>query len=163
MQLEIGHDLHILEDEVLVAIGELELLEAVAGHVAKLGVVVDSAEEHGVVGGLSSESSDQRKLEMPRRKSRKAHLAQIGQNMSTRRRIGLVTRLGRSGPPLLLDRLGLLLPLYHIQDLLLLPKLLNRILIRLHQRLLTPHDRLAIHLPLQRRHLAPFHPLELLR
>jgi hypothetical protein len=49
MKLKIGHDFHIFEDEILVAVEELFLLKTVSSHEFQLVVVVESSEQHRMI------------------------------------------------------------------------------------------------------------------
>jgi hypothetical protein len=71
VKLKVGHHLHVLEDEVLVAVEELLLLQAVPSHEAERLLVVEAAEEHGVVRGLLIERKISKRAERRGKTGRK--------------------------------------------------------------------------------------------
>jgi hypothetical protein len=177
VKLEVCHDLHVLKDQVLVAVQELLLLQAVTRHETELLLVIEAAEEHGVVRSLwrgEGESVEEGGKREHRRdgekgredtKGKKTHLAKIGKNMSARLRVRRVAHLRTRRHLLLRCRLLLLRRPILLQNVLLilivLLQILHFFLLQPSKRPPTPLHRLVVHFSLKIRHAAEFDPLEL--
>lgn len=59
MQLKVGHDFHVLKDEILVTVDKFELLETITSHLAQHLFSVNPAEQHRMIRRVDTADQEQ--------------------------------------------------------------------------------------------------------